>query len=234
MNALKGLLSLGAMLVISGATYLLTPVSLTSRDPSFLQHTIPHQFARWRQEADRFVQVDVRVPTPDGGTDDPRRAYDEVLMRTYRRDDGAVVMLALAYGRLQRQEIKIHRPDLCYYGQGFYVRQLTGTRMALTSDVHVNVQKMLARKPRRIELVSYWIRIGDEIPRNAWQTRWFIFKDGIRGVIPDGMLVRVSSLITADDQQDAASEAQQDFLASLYQSLPAADRRLIAGRDVAL
>ena len=65
--------------------------------------------------------IDPRSQRP--GETDPEAPYDDVLMRSYTNAHGEVVMLALAYGRHQRQEIKIHRPELCYTSQGYAVLQ---------------------------------------------------------------------------------------------------------------
>ncbi len=56
-----------------------------------------------------------------GTADEPNmdRPYDDVLMRAYGNSQGDIVLLAVAYGRNQRQEVKIHRPDVCYTAQGF-------------------------------------------------------------------------------------------------------------------
>ncbi len=47
----------------------------------------------------------------------PKRRMTTCSLRSYVNANGDVVMLALAYGRHQRQEIKIHRPELCYTSQ---------------------------------------------------------------------------------------------------------------------
>ncbi len=62
-------------------------------------------------------------------------AYDDVLMRTYRRADGARVMAAFAYGRSQTQELKIHRPELCYSRAGLRRERRSGhARCGSTAD----------------------------------------------------------------------------------------------------
>src|SRR3981081_4614918 len=125
----------------------------------------------------------VRERTPprteaEGGGGSARWLYDQVLMRTYRRQsDGETVMLALAYGRRQAQEFKIHRPELCYYSQGYDVRFVGRSRVLLGPRFGVDSNLLLARNRARYEPVTYWIRVGDRISLSAWETRWLIFKD---------------------------------------------------------
>jgi hypothetical protein len=51
-------------------------------------------------------------------------------------------------------------------------------------------------------------------------------RNGLAGRVPDGMLVRVSSL---SDDPAAAYAAQQSFIASFLAALPAADAARLAG-----
>ena len=72
------------------------------------------------------------------------------------------VMLALAYGVNQRQEVKIHRPELCYVSQGFKLLERSQVALsAAQAALPVRAQRMLVQAPGRAEAVSYWIRIGD-------------------------------------------------------------------------
>src|SRR6185295_754125 len=97
--------------------------------------------------------------------------YDDLLMHTYRRADGQQVMMTIAYGRNQTQELKLHRPELCYYAQGFEVHTLGRRTVQLTPARTVSSLALLTRNRTRIEVVTYWIRIDERITENAWQTR---------------------------------------------------------------
>jgi EpsI family protein len=165
-----------------------------------------------------------------GGLDEQTHAvYDQVLMRTYVRSDGARVMLAIAYRRYQRQELKIHQPELCYYGQGFDVTAKGSRRVQLQPSVSIPVRTLLARKRSRVEPVTYWIRIGSEISQTAWQTRWIIYKESSSGSVPDGVLIRASSLVDRDSDGEAGLALQEQFLADLYGALPPSSRRILTG-----
>lgn len=98
-----------------------------------LNALVPKEFGEWREVRSAFVQVDL-TPRRDGEeaertTDSP---YDQTVIRTYVRRAGATVMLALAYGSKQRQDVKIHRPELCYVAQGFQVGRKEHAPLALS------------------------------------------------------------------------------------------------------
>jgi EpsI family protein len=220
-----------AMLMIAtfGVTLAVTPQREVPLGSVVLDTMISHEFGGWRQESADVVQVATELERTTGKEID-RPVYDQVLMRSYRRaSDGAVVMFALAYARAQRQELKIHRPELCYYGQGFEVTD-TGQRvLPLASSVTVRSQTLLTRNLSRIEPVTYWIRVGHRVSESAWQTRWEIFREGLGGAIPDGILVRTSSLVRSATQLESALRVQREFLSDLYASLPPSARQVLAG-----
>jgi EpsI family protein len=194
-----------------------------------LAERIPERFGDWTAEPQSVDPV-VLVP---GAAIEPAAAqissYDDVLMRTYRRGDGARVMAAFAYGRRQTQELKIHRPELCYYAQGFEVSPLGLRAVRLDRGSSVESLALLTRNRGRIEVVTYWIRVGERVANGPWDMRWTIFTAGLRGLVPDGLLVRASSL--ADSTRGAEHELtlQHEFLAALYRDAPDATRTFLAG-----
>ena len=215
------------MLLTAALAYAIAPTRQVSPNSVALERMIPRQFGQWVEQGAAVEQV---PPQIEGATRADRTLYDQVLMRTYRRQsDGEMVMLALAYGRRQAQEFKIHRPELCYYSQGYDVRFVGRSRVLLGPRFGVDSNLLLARNRARYEPVTYWIRVGDRISLSAWETRWLIFKDGISGSVPDGILVRASSVIQTEADSASAFRLQKSFFADLYHSLSPAARTAIAG-----
>src|ERR1700730_1158923 len=215
------------MLLMAALAYAIAPTRQVSPNSVALERMIPKQFGQWVEQGAAVEQVPTQI---EGGSRADRALYDQVLMRTYRRQsDGGMVMLALAYGRRQAQEFKIHRPEPCYYSQGYDVRFVGRTRVLLGPSFGVDSNLLLARNRARYEPVTYWIRVGDRISLSAWETRWLIFKDGISGSVPDGILVRASSVIQTEADSASAFRLQKSFFADLYHSLSPAARSAIAG-----
>lgn len=204
----------------------LTPVPSTLTTPDFAR-IVPTSFGDWREIGASTQPVD---PTRnEDGTRDPQNPYDEVLMRTYANSRGDVVMIALAYGRVQRQEVKIHRPELCYLSQGFsLVSRAPVVFPESTARVPVQGERMLVQADGRVEAVSYWIRIGGMYSRSPWETRYYIFEQGLKRREIDGVLVRVSQIV---DGAAGASEQryrlQEQFIADLVQAMPSGARHLM-------
>jgi EpsI family protein len=173
--------------------------------------------------------VDVAVRRD--GDDDSSLLYDEVLTRSYRNSAGEVVMLSIAYGRRQRQEMKIHRPELCYAAQGFEVESSTPlTLLGGPSVRQLSGRAMTATSPGRTEEAVYWIRIGEMVSESAWQLRLYILLRGLAGYVPDGVLVRTSRLATSNGGTDSIP-TQRRFIAELLNELAPSNRVLLVGAD---
>jgi EpsI family protein len=234
-------LAISAVLLLTAVlAYAIAPTRQVSADSVALERMIPKRFGEWVEQGATLEQVSPQIGGQGGQSDGQndaqngsrtaRALYDQVLMRTYRRQsDGELVMLALAYGRRQVQEFKIHRPELCYYSQGYDVRFLGRSHVALGPHFGVDSNLLMTRNRARYEPVTYWIRVGGQISLSAWQTRWLIFKDGIAGSVPDGILVRASSVVAAEADSASAFRLQKIFFADLYNSLSPAARAAIAG-----
>jgi EpsI family protein len=175
-----------------------------------------------------------QVDPGKGTADDPNmdRPYDDVLMRAYGNSHGDVVLLAVAYGRNQRQEVKIHRPDVCYTAQGFQLIERSPIALPFTGTAGSPVRgmRMLVTAPGRTEAVSYWIRIGNVFTESAWAIRYHIFKQGLAGQAVDGVLVRASRIEQGGAVgANARYRVQEQFLGDLVTALPPAARRLLLG-----
>jgi EpsI family protein len=218
----------GVALASFGA-WALTPRSNPFANTAALSAVVPSTFGDWHEITLASAPVDPR--TQNAGETDREAPYDDVLLRGYANSRGDVVLLALAYGRHQRQEVKIHRPELCYTAQGYEVLSRSSIDVPLEgAGPPAQGARMLVRGSDRVEAVSYWIRIGDVYSRSAWRTRSHIFAEGMQGRILDGMLVRVSQIVPgAADATSARFELQERFLADLVRAMPAKSRGLLVG-----
>lgn len=192
---------------------------------------IPEHFGDWKEVRSALVQMDL-APRAEDGTQQADTAwpYDKTLSRTYMRSDGEVIMLALAWGSKQRQEIKVHRPELCYLAQGFQVVGTERVPLQISATKQLTATRLVTRSQSRTELVTYWIRIGDTISGGGLQTRLGILTEGLKGKIPDGILVRVSQAGALGGIESAKSYAvQEGFMKDLVNHVDPFTVALLAG-----
>ncbi|MGC4062627.1 MAG: EpsI family protein [Aquabacterium sp.] len=206
----------------------MSPKTLAQADAPDLERYVPKQIGEWHVVESPLVQVGLTT----GKETDMNQPYDETVMRTYQDDKGHTIQIALAWGQRQRQEIKIHRPELCYPAQGYSVSALhEATFPAKTTSGQPITGKRMVTKDRndQTQLVSYWIRIGHVYSSSAWVTRMHILREGLQGRMTDGILVRASQYTSGDPgQQEATFQRQEQFLADLVQASPPQARDALA------
>lgn len=151
--------------------------------------------------------------------------YADQLSRVYVGPGGERVMLSLAYGRHQSRDLQVHKPEVCYVAQGFQL--LSSAKSSVTTEYgDFPAMRLVAKQSNRIEPVTYWIRIGDKIIRGWWEQNQARVAYGLRGLVPDGLLVRVS---TIDTDTAHGFKVQERFLADLVAGVAPKDRPMFIG-----
>ncbi len=153
------------------------------------------------------------------------RIYSQTLSRTYINSSGDYLMLSIAYGEDQSDQNQLHLPDVCYPAQGFQIKE--SEKGILETDYgDIRVKRLLTYMGSRIEPLTYWTTVGSFVVSGASETKLAQLKYGFRATIPDGIIVRVSS-ITND--QEHAYVIQQDFVRKFVNSMSAQQRKRVVG-----
>jgi len=194
----------------------LRPVQTVDAGAMPIENGVPTRVGDWVVVPSPALQTGIDL-TAEADRATNERPYDQVVMRNYRNAAGDVAMLAIAYARVQRQEVKIHRPDLCYRSQGFELLDVQPARFALVAESGAPVvgRRLLARRADRLEAVVYWLRTGSQYSDRPWDERLNILAEGLDGRIPDGVLVRASRLIADRGEAEATWTQLEAFLADL-------------------
>ncbi|SFL84265.1 exosortase-associated protein EpsI, B-type [Rugamonas rubra] len=190
------------------------------RDKLQLDTMIPATFADWRVD-DTIVPLQVD-PDTQARLD---RIYNQTLSRTYVNRNGDRVMLSMAYGGDQGDSMGVHRPEVCYASQGFEIKQDQFVSLDTSYGV-LPVKRLLAVSGNRSEPITYWITIGDKMTRPDFQQRLQRLRYGLEGTVPDGMLVRVS---TIDTDVNRAYGVQAQFVQALLDNIKSKDRTRLIG-----
>ncbi len=186
-----------------------------------LEAMFPETFAGWTTDP-------TVVPVlPNAETQKAiEETYDQVLARTYVDDRGYRVMLSAAYGGRRNQGMDIHRPEICYPAQGFELRSDTRVVDLPVAGASLPVRRLVAGHGARNEPISYWLVIGRSVASFGYGHRIALLKYGLTGRVPDGMLVRVSSI---DDDATFSWRMQDRFLHDLFAAVTPDFRRRLVG-----
>jgi EpsI family protein len=198
-----------ACLLGAGAAQVLKPhkaVSLLGKDR--LADILPASFGPWTSRD----TTDLVAPVDDDSMQS--RLYEQTLSRIYDNSgSGPSIMMLIAHGALQTNELSFHRPELCYPAAGFTLSRSHTLDLPLGGGVTIPVRCILADAPARRESIVYWSRLGEYLPTNSAEQRADRMKTAVEGYVPDGLLARFSAV--GPDVEDTSAHVQtfiQDIL----------------------
>jgi len=221
-HVIKNFLLLALMVAASGIAVAVRPThKITDQAERFsLEKMIPSRFGEW-QEDNSIVPIE---PAPELRAV-IERTYDQTLSRTFVDSSGNRIMLSIAYGGTQQEGMNTHRPEICYPAQGF---ELISSRLEnfMLLGRKVPLHRVITKMGQRNEPISYWLVIGDEPTEFGLKHKLTTLKYGITGRIPDGMLVRVSSI---DRDEQHAYRLQDMFINTMLSALSEKDQTRLLG-----
>jgi EpsI family protein len=182
---------------------------------------VPLQFGDWKA----LPQHDDVITSPEQEAY-IKSIYSQTLSRVYADSQGHSVMLSIAYTRDQSDNAgtQSHKPEICYPAQGFQIVS-NQTQQLTLGDFSWPVRRLVAVQGARVEPISYWTMVGHQPGVTGLTTKLHQLEYGLRGVIPDGLIFRVSSL-GADEQVE--NRLQNLFIKTLGDVLsPASKSRMI-------
>jgi len=178
-----------------------------------LEDLVPKTIGRWD-----FVTASGLVIPPED--DFEKTLYSEVLTRVYSDNQGSPIMLLLAQNGGQTGFLQIHRPEVCYTAGGYQISAVTPHPIRVGATT-VPANRMDASAGGPTEHVIYWTRVGNEVPASWRQQKLAVAEQNLRGLIPDAILVRVS---TVNDDAEAALATIDEFVRAMLQSIPPSRR----------
>ncbi|CAM8669696.1 EpsI_fam, EpsI family protein [Comamonadaceae bacterium] len=210
------------MVVAAACAYAMTPrIYLADQRPKVeLAQLIPTSFGDWRE----VTQSSGQIINPQQ-TALLEKLYSQTLSRSYVNSEGVVIMLSIAYGASQSDGVALHYPEVCYPAQGFQLQSNVPVVLD-TKFGAIEGRQLMTRLGQRNEPVTYWSTMGDKVVRGGMKTKLAQLDYGFNGLIPDGLIFRVSS-ITRDAPKGYSD--QSNFINDLILALPSASRLRLAG-----
>lgn len=222
----QGRVELSRRQTLIGGTFLLTAIAglaLKPRNPenllgsAKLENLVPRRIGGWQfNTASGLV-----LPPADQLRDS---IYSQLLTRTYVREGQAPVMLLIAYSGAQDGTIQIHRPEVCYPASGYRLTRVNQHSVPLAPGLSVPSREIVAETDVRREQLIYWTRLGSHFPTRWSEQRLAVTAENFAGIIPDGVLVRLSS--TGNGNQVPLLD---DFARDLFRSVGPHMRRVLLG-----
>ena len=174
-----------------------------------LDDLVPKNIASWK-----FVAASGLVIPPEDQLS--RLLYSQLLTRVYSDGVNPPVMLLIAQSGSQTGVLQVHRPETCYTAGGFTITRLAPHRIPLGHAV-LQANLMDATAEGTTEHVLYWTRVGDRVPASWREQKIAVAEQNLRGLGPDAILVRIS---TVTNDPSAASATLDAFARALIGSIP--------------
>lgn len=218
----KNILLMALMLASAGLALSIRPTHKIAdqKPPVHLERMIPESFGNWReikQSSQKIVNPQERQMLNE--------IYSQTLSKTYIDSTGYRVMLSIAYGGDQSRDLQVHRPEACYSAQGFKLSNQQKVALQI-GDRQIPAMRLQTQLGSRIEPLTYWVRIGNKIVRGNLEQGFARLSYGVKGLIADGLLFRVSSI---DSDPPTAYDKQEKFASDLAKAMLAADKPSLLG-----
>ena len=155
--------------------------------------TIPAKGGGWTAEK----SSEVVLAAPDETSD---KLYQNVETRTYTRDALPEIMFLCAYSNIQKNDVQVHRAEVCYLASGYPITKYIAEKIT-AGNQDTNARFLIADRGGLREMIIYWTRVGKSFPIDRQSQAIEMAKASITGALPDGVLLRVSSIM--DEQKSA-------------------------------
>ena len=187
-----------------------------------LETLVPAQFGDWK--IDETIATLLITPELQKVIEE---TYSQTLTRTYVNSAGKRIMLSVAYGGSHGEGMQTHKPEVCYPAQGFQVVKNTQPAVLSTEYGELPIKRLVAAQGPRNEPITYWVVVGDQQTQFGLRMKLAQMRYTLTGVIPDGMLVRVSSI---DRDEAGAYDNQTDFIRAMLAAMRDTERERLTGK----
>jgi EpsI family protein len=179
----------GVCAISAGTAFALKPRRKVSLLPpgKKLSDILPREFDGWTS---RDVSDMYAPETPDSLL---ARLYGETVSRIYVQEgSSAEIMMLMAHGDSQSNELQLHRPEVCYPAFGFAITDSKVVQLPVGRTVAVPGRLLAAESAAQKQVVVYWTRLGEFFPTGVTEQRLERLDTAIHRYIPDGLLARFS------------------------------------------
>ena len=131
---------------------------------------------------------------------------DDYLLVDYRRPDGRLINLYVAYYDSQRKGASVHSPKSCLPGDGWQIKSFdqVGVDGVKIHGQPLRVNRSVIKKGDSMQLVYYWFLERGRVETSEYLAKWSIFRDALTRNRTDGALVRL--VMPVPPTSDVASE----------------------------
>ena len=178
-----------------------------------LSDILPRYFDGWesRDVSDLYA--------PETSDSLAARLYGETVARLFsNRPSGAQILMFMAHGESQSNELQLHRPEVCFPAFGFSLTASAPMQLQIGKGVVLPTRRLLAESNLQKQAVVYWTRLGEYFPVSVTEQRLDRLAAALHRYIPDGVLARFSMAAEAGGESAVAEISR--FIPALLAEVP--------------
>ena len=176
----------------------------------------PRSFAGWRSNVAEDAPPETLA----------ENIYDQIVCRVYAKAGAPSVTAFIGYAAAQRGLTRMHLPHGCYPSAGYTVADLAPVSVPTAVGRPAPAVRFSARRGDELQQVLYWSRIGRAFAQSYAGQNWAVTQAALHGIVPDGVLFRLSC---QDDATNTALSVLEHFARDLVKSSPSSLRRVLLG-----
>jgi exosortase D (VPLPA-CTERM-specific) len=149
--------------------------------------------------------------------------FDDYLLANYRNGVNMPVNLYVAYYNSQRKGASVHSPKSCIPGGGWSITDFSRRTLDGISvyGQPLNVNRAVIQLGDNRQIVYYWFQQRGRIVTDEYLAKWYIFWDALTRNRTDGALVRLTVMVPAGQDVEAADRLLTNFAAAAVPQLEA-------------
>lgn len=145
---------------------------------------------------------------------DTLKLSDYILANYYKKGASPINFYS-AYYESQRKGASPHSPRVCMPGGGWQISDLSRIQVG-----ELPVNRIIIKKGKSVQLVYYWFQQRGRLIANEYWMKWYLFKDALLLNRTDGALVRVTTMVSPNENVQDADNRLQGFTQHLLPVLP--------------
>lgn len=213
----RGAILGAAFVACAGLTAFRQPLEgVSSISTKAFAASIPAKVGGWTAEK----SSEVVLAAPDETSD---KLYQNLETRIYTGDALPAIMFLCAYSNVQKNDVQVHRPEVCYPASGYPITKNVAEKITVGKQ-DINARFLIADRGGLQEMILYWTRVGASFPIDWQSQRIEMAKANLSGTIPDGTLYRVSMIF---DDESAAKKSLLSFSEELNMASTAKFRKVV-------
>ena len=152
--------------------------------------TFPTVFGPWHGKDERLEQIYL-----------DELKLDDYILTDFKNQDGPPVNFYVAYYASQRKGQSAHSPRTCIPGGGWEIVSLDRYPVKeVTMNGHpLMVNRTVIQMGEYRQLVYYWFQQRGRDLTNEYLVKWFLFWDALTRNRTDGALIRLTTLVPANE-----------------------------------